>query len=211
MKVAVIGANTPVGARVVIEAEKAGIQVTSVVSTPADLVGNGPIIIKEAHELSHEDLSPFHAVVDAVTFPLMHTRALPELPVFYVAPHLAGSSCRYLGFGSCYLLYADSSRTRRVMDCKDMFYVRGELRAHKALEIYEKMQHIAGFNFTLLCPPLTVSEDAYATGSFALTDDILPMTETGSSSITLPDLALAMVELLKRQNLRGELIAVHNL
>ena len=154
MKVAVIGANTPVGARVVIEAEKAGMQVTSVVSTPADLVGNGPIIIKEAHELSREDLSPFHAVVDAVTFPLMHTRALPELPVFYVAPYLAGSSCRYLGFGSCYLLYADSSRTRRVMDCKDMFYVSGELRAHKALEIYEKMRHIAGFNFTLLCPPL---------------------------------------------------------
>ena len=209
MKIAVVGANSPLGKSLVLDAEKEGIQVTSIVSSPQDLVGNGPIIIKECFELTPSELQKFYAVVDAISFAQITKKVFETLPVFSLAPLLKGLPCRYVAFGSCYLLFSDSKRTQRLGESSSMFFIKGDLRASKVLELYHKIQTFKDFKYTLLCPPLTVKEESYPTGKFEFGDDLLPLSLDGSSSITLGDLSLAMVELLKR-GLDKPLVSVVN-
>lgn len=210
MKIAVLGADSSLGSRIVLAAEKVGITVTSIVSSFDKPVGSGPIIVRECNELQKDELKNFFAIIDPISFPEIEQTPFPQLPVFALAPLLRDIPCNYIGIGSTYILFADRSRTRRVMDCDGMFYVKGTLRAGKVRELYEKIESLENFKYTLLCPPLTVKEDAYPTGRFELCDDVLPVSTAGESSITLGDLVLAMVELLKQGNFPRSLVAVRN-
>lgn len=210
MKIAVLGANTALGKMVVTDAEREGIQVTSIVSTPVDLVGSGPVMVKESYELSLDELNRFYAVIDAVSFPLIAEHVFVDLPIFHLAASLKNSSCRYLGFGSCYILFTDHKKQETVMDCEGMFYEKGQNRAYKIRELMDKISGFQDFNYTLLCPPLNIREDAYPTGRFKFFSNILPMSDLGESTITLGDLSLAMIELLKRCDIKDKIIAVCN-
>ena len=197
MKVAVLGANSDLGRSIVLRAEEAGIGVTSIVSTPADLAGNGPIIIKEPFELTGEELARFHVFVDVLSFRHIKRFAPGMTPLELLHEKLVQSNCYYLGVGDCCLLYTDSSRKLRIADSDFLQAAKGHSDAPRCQALYAQLQGWSNFKWTLLCPSLVLDRHAYGKGRFELGSDVLPMGLDCSSRITLADFASALVELLK--------------
>lgn len=198
MKAAVLGANSPLGRRIVLHAEEAGINVTSIVSSPADLAGNGPIIIKEPEELEVRELSRFHVLIDAVSIPRISSFAPGQEPAIRLLPKLIEAGTYYLGIGDCSLLYTDDSRSTLVAD-SDLAAVTGRSRPERerSRELFLQLQSAPGLRWTLFCPPLHLDTHGYGRGRFELCSDVLPMGLDGSSRITLIDFVSALIELLK--------------
>jgi putative NADH-flavin reductase len=198
MRIAVIGAAGEPGRRIVAEAEKKGISVTSVVSDPSVMPGNGPVIIKDFRELEGQDLEGMHAVVDAESFPRICRYSSDELPLWRIGGLLKGTGAGVLAVGLTSCLYADSSRTAMVTDGCCMTQDGREQALRLCATASRRLRSERSFNWTMLCPPLILDEDAPATGSFVFGDDVLPMGLDGSSRISGPDFARACVELLLR-------------
>ncbi len=202
MKAAVLGANSALGRRIVLQAEAAGIAVTSVVSAPTDLVGNGPIIIKEPEELTAQELSRFHVVIDALSFPLITRWSEGQTPLERIEAALRESGAAYVAVGDCSLLYTDSSRQELIADSGFLAGASGSSDPQRCKKLYQHLQDLKDLKWTLLCPPLVLDAHAYGRGRFELTDDVLPMGLDGSSRIALSDFVSALIELLK---VRGHL------
>ena len=64
MRIAVIGANSSCGKKIVLKAESQGIKVTSIVNSFSDVVGNGKLIVKDYDEVVFDDVKDCHYVVD---------------------------------------------------------------------------------------------------------------------------------------------------
>ena len=197
MKAAVLGANSALGRRIVLHAEQCGIAVTSIVSTPADLVGNGPIIIKEPEELESTELERFHVLIDALSFPQFVRFTLGQTPLEVLHDKLEQTACFYVGIGDCSILFADSSRQVLIADSPLVHGLSGTSDPQRCKELLQKLQQWAQFNWTLLCPPLVLDEHSYGKGRFELSSDVLPVGLDGSSRIALSDFIEALIELLK--------------
>ena len=197
MKVAVLGANSALGRRIVLHAEDCKMAVTSIVSTPADLVGNGPIIIKEPGELTVQELARFHVLIDALSFARIKAFAPGQTPLELLHDKLMHTSCHYLGIGDCSLLYVDNSRRQLLADSPLVHSIGGQSDPIRCKALWETLQRWGDFNWTLLCPPLLLDEHSYGKGRFELCWDVLPMGIDGSSRITLSDFIAALIELLK--------------
>lgn len=212
MKIAVLGGNTVLGRKIVLDAERAGINVTLIVNSPSDLVGNGPVIIKTADELTRPELAGFHALVDAVSIPLLYKFPSDDsLPLWHLHRLLAGTSVHYIGIGSVFMLWTDSSRTQLVADSDLSSLVHGSDRAQRCKAILQQMQAWQDFTWTLLCPPLATDEKGYGTGKVQLGDDVLPVGMDGSSHITLTDFSRAVIEYLKVRRPVQQCVSVRSL
>ena len=198
MRIAVIGAAGEPGRRIVAEAEKKGIQVTSVVSDPSVMPGSGPVIIKDFRDLDKGDLEGMHAVVDAESFPRIGRYNSDDLPLWRIGALLQGSAAGLLAVGSTSSLYADSSRSSMVIDDCCMTQDGHEQALRLCATASRRLRSERSFKWTLLCPPLILDKDAPATGSFIFGDDVLPMGLDGSSRISGADFARACVDLLLR-------------
>ena len=197
MKIAVLGADTELGRRIVNAAEGAGIQVASVVEHFASSIGSGPLIIKEVHELNINDFSKCHAVIDTLSFPRIEAYGADKLPFWHVCNLIRNSSIKLIAVGSSAFLYTDKKRDTFVRDMVGIHFDNNEKRHNLAVEAFLKIKKIQDVEWTLLCPPLVLDLKAYGTGKFELGDDILPMSVSGSSYISLCDFCKALVELLK--------------
>lgn len=197
MKIAVLGADTELGRRIVNAAEGAGIQVASVVEHFASSIGSGPLIIKEVHELNINDFSKCHAVIDTLSFPRIEAYGADKLPFWHVCNLIRNSSIKLIAVGSSAFLYTDKKRDTFVRDMDGIHFDNNEKRHNLAVEAFLKIKKIQDVEWTLLCPPLVLDLKAYGTGKFELGDDILPMSVSGSSYISLCDFCKALVELLK--------------
>ncbi len=196
MKAAVLGADSALGKKLVLDAEALGIQVTIIVSNPSDLVGTGPIIIKEYDELEQNDLKNFAVFIDAISFPYLQ-RFKDDPPILRLSS-LVSSDCRYLAVGACSLLYEDSRRLRRLGQNPDVYFdFYDKEQAALELELFEKIHKLEHFNYTLLCPPLLVDYEGKRSLGVQLSDDVLPLSAFGSCKATLGDLSAGMMEILK--------------
>lgn len=211
MKAAVLGANTDLGRRTVLRAEEAGINVTSIVSTPADLAGNGPIIIKEPSELEVRELSRFHVFIDALSFPQVGSFKEGAEPVAELHQKLEDAGTIYLGVGDCSLLYTDESRTQQVAASDLLQAMGGSSDPRRCLELYQRMLSWPELRWILFCPPLLLDPHAYGRGRFELTGNVLPIGLDGSSRIALSDFVSALIELLKVRSGLNTCISVRGL
>ncbi|MBO8416105.1 MAG: hypothetical protein IAB19_06980 [Proteobacteria bacterium] len=212
MKAAVLGANTDLGRRIVLRAEEEGINVTSIVSTPADLAGNGPIIIKEPQELEVRELSRFHVFIDALSFPQIRSFKRGEEPLSQLQQKLAEAGTIYLGVGDCSLLYTDESRTQLTAE-SDLLQAMGggSSDPRRCLELYQRMLCWPDLRWILFCPPLLLDTHSYGRGRFELTGNVLPIGLDGSSRIALSDFVSALIELLKVRSALNTCISVRGL
>ncbi len=198
MRIAVVGAAGEPGMRIVAEAEKKGISVTSVVSDPSVMPGSGPVIIKDFRDLEKADLEGMHAVVDAESFPRIGRYSSDDLPLWRIGALAGESGTGVLVVGSTSSLYSDLSRTAMVTDDCCMTQGGHEQALRLCATASRRLRSERSFNWTLLCPPLILDPDAPATGRFTFGDDVLPMGVDGSSRISGADFARACVELLLR-------------
>lgn len=208
MKIAVIGANSTLGRKVVNKAEARGIAVVGMVRTAERLVGDGPLVLKPYHELTNDDLAGCHAVVDTVSFPHVDRYAGDDLPLWHLLTLCAGGERRLLAVGSCAFLYVDGSRRRRVADDEGVAAALSAPILRQCARIYDRLRTVGDVHWGVLCPPLVVDRRGYGSGRYEFGDDLLPMGADGSSAITLVDLADATVETLLRGVPRRRCISV---
>lgn len=84
MKIAVIGADTELGKRIVLKAEEYGISVVCCVENFGSLVGSGKLIIKPYDSITYKDLEDCHYVVDAKSFLEIRKFSTDLLPVWHL-------------------------------------------------------------------------------------------------------------------------------
>ena len=197
MKIAVLGADTQIGKRIVLAAEDAGINVTSIVENFSESTGNGPLIIKNVKDLTAADLSKCHAVIDTLSFPCIESYSLDNLPFWHLHKLLANSLIKVIGVGSSACLYTDKKRNTFVKDMDGIHFDDCEHKHNLAVEAFLRIKEVKDLSWTLLCPPLVMDVKAYGSGRFVLSNDILPMDISGSSFISLSDFCKSLVELLK--------------
>lgn len=201
MKIAVVGASSTLGQKIVLEAEKQGISVISVTDTPTNMVGNGIVLIKSFDALRSEDLEKCYAVIDLLSFADPQSYADSVLPFEYLQKIITDRT-RLIAQGQCIFLYVDRQRQVRVYDTQ-----REEIGKDRSLEaIYHSFLSVdfrRHPNWNILCPPLILDETGYSEDDFRINGDILPVGINGSSYISMQDYALGFVELLKRDDLKN--------
>jgi putative NADH-flavin reductase len=198
MKIAVLGANTEIGKKVVAKAEDAGIRVLSIISQFEQLKGSGQLMIKKVEELTFNDLKDCHYVVDPLSFLRISAFSSEMLPVWHMLEILNNSDVRLLLLGSVAILYTNSSRQMRVYEDGSNIIDEKQnkidllcVNAYKRLSIFKEVK------WSLLCPPLLLDEVSYGNGHFEFGNDVLPVGLEGDSFISTNDFAASCVELLK--------------
>ncbi len=199
MKIAVVGAGSPLGRKIVLKAEDQGINVVSIVKDASVMVGTGPVIIKDFSEIDTDDFEGCHYVIDAESFTEITRYSSDLLPLWRLLEVLKNSASKLLCIGSCAFLYTDKSRNKMVLDDSLMCYEDAQSKREQRLCVnaYKRLKENSSVSWSVLCPPLIVDKRGYGSGSFEFLDDVLPMDIEGRSVITLNDLASAVVELLK--------------
>lgn len=197
MKIAVVGANLALGSSIVLEAEKNKIEVTSIVESPINVVGNGPIKIVDTYsDLSKIDFNNYHVVIDTVSFP--NIKDYKNSPVLSLLETLKGSTCKYLGIGSVTILLTGEHDNTKVGENSDLYLERRDSTTiQECLKLYDEIKKLNVNNWAFLCPPLKFEEKGYSHNNFFFTYDYLALNLDGSSRICKADFAKAMIELLK--------------
>ena len=210
MRIAVVGASGRLGQHIVLEAEQAGISVISVSTTAEHLAGNGIVLIKSYDALQRRDLEKCHAVLDLLSFDDPDAYRNSILPFAYLRG-IMPERARLIARGQSMFLFTDRSRRQRVYDTQ---CATPPEHARTWREIFERFCDIdfrqyAAWN--VLCPPLILDEQAPGGDDFRLGDDILPVSISGSSYISLRDYARGFVELLKRADLTNRCCSIFGL
>ncbi len=198
MKIAVLGANTDIGKKVVLKAEEAGIKVVSIIDKFEQLKGSGTLLIKKIEELDYNDLKDCHYVIDPLSFLRISSYSSDLLPVWHMLEILNNTDVRLLVLGSVSILYTNSTRQKRVYE--DGANIIDEKQSKNDLlcfNAYKRLSLFLDVKWSLLCPPLLLDEVAYGNGHFEFGNDVLPLSLEGDSFISTNDFAASCVELLK--------------
>lgn len=200
MKIAVVGANSTLGRRIVIKAEEIGINVVGMVRSADNLVGNGALVLKDYNELEAEDFEGCHVVLDTVSFPHIERYSSELLPVWRLLEIFKNTPQPLLLIGSCAFLYSDESREKIVLDdsCLCCENSQDKNRLRLCVNAYKRLKEVQDVAWSVLCPPLILDQKGYGQGKFEFGNDVVPMGIDGISSITLTDFTSAVIELLLR-------------
>lgn len=212
MRIAVLGANTTTGQKIVKEAEKAGIKVTSLVSSFNDVVGNGKLIVKPFEELKFTDVEDCNYIVDAVSFFCISKYSSELLPVWHMLELLKNSKIKLLELGSAAFLYTDSKKSKFVFDQDSIVIDDNQSKIDRlCVNAFVRLSACTNVEWSCLCPPLLLDEYIYGNGKFEFSDNILPVGIKGDSSISLNDYVLACIDLLKISPKKHQCISVRSL
>lgn len=198
MKIAVIGANSPIGRKVVLKAEENGISTVLCVRSFTDIIGNGPIVIKPYNELSLNDLKDCHYVIDTQSFFSIHKYSSDDLPMWHLLEILKDTNIRLLEFGSSAFLYSGDDRRKMVIENEDVILDDHQNKVDRlCVNAYRRLCECRNVKWSVLCPPLMLDMHAYGSGKIEFSNDVLPVGLTGDSYISVTDFVSASVELLK--------------
>ncbi len=197
MKIAVIGANNPLGQMIVKEAENISISVTSIVDSPLNLVGNGPVIIDDIDDIKDSVLKEFHYIIDTISFSSINS-IIDETCVFKLIRKLKNSDTKILTIAPCSILYTDKSKKEYVAECSDICDSLDIEKKELTLKCFKLLKNKKDAKWILVSSPLNLDNDGYATGLFEIHDDILPFALNGLSHIVLGDFAKAIVHIIKK-------------
>ena len=115
MNILVIGANGNAGRRIVEKALKAGHQVTGLVRREGAIEGI-PTIVKDALQLTKQELTQFDVVVNATSAFTPDTYHLPADLTLLLVKALANTNTRLIAIGGAGSLYVDEDHTVQLND-----------------------------------------------------------------------------------------------
>lgn len=199
MKIAVLGANNSIGSKIVLKAEEQGIASVCVVDSFSIVPGNGKVLIKPCLELTKDDVKDCHYVIDTISFLSISKFSSDDLPLWHLLEILKDSEVKLLELGSCTFLYSDSTRQRYVGSGDNEILDDSELKHERlCINAYKRLSLCRNVKWSVLCPPLLLDKEGYASGKFEFHDDVLPVGLEGDSFISEADFSSSVIELLKR-------------
>lgn len=198
MKIAVLGANSSIGSKIVLKAEEQGISSVCIVDSFYNVPGNGKVLIKNCQDLSFEDIKDCHYVIDPQSFFYISRYSSDDLPLWHLLEILKNTDTKLLALGSCTFLYSDKTRQNYVGSGDSEILRDDELKHEKlCINAYRRLSLCKNVKWSVLCPPLLLDKEGYATGRFEFYDDVLPVGIDGDSFISESDFSSSVVELLK--------------
>lgn len=190
-KIAVIAANGKAGRLIVEEAVKRGMDVTAVVRND-NHTNAQHAIIKDAFDLTKEDLAGFDAVVSA--FGVWDPNKMDELPreVKHLADLLSGTNTRLLIVGGAGSLLVPGTYTALVDTPDFPDTAKPVVAAHQ--QTLNELRTRDDVEWTYISPAADFQANGPRTGEIQVGKDELLMDRHGKSEISYADYAIGMVD-----------------
>ena len=192
MKIAIVAANGKAGRLIAQEAASRGLDVTAIVRGENKAAAQ-EAIIKDAMDLTAEDLAGFEVVIDAVGGWTPETAGAVPAVAEHLCDVLSGTETRLLVVGGASSLFVDDELTKTVLDVTPFpDEVMPVLNAHgEALAMLRGRDDV---RWTYVSPAGDFQADGERTGSYNLGGERLVLSEDGKSEISYADYAIAMVD-----------------
>ena len=205
-KIEVVAANGKAGGLIVEEAMRRGFDVTAIVRGENKSAAQN-YVIKDALELTTEDLAGFDAVVDAVGGWTPETIPAITDAGIHLADVLSGTDVRLLVVGGAGSLFVNPEHTVTVdmgLDFPDnwkpLSSAAGKVLAH--------LRETNGLKWTFVSPAADFQADGERTGEYTLAGEEFTLNERGESTLSYADYAIAMVDEIESGNHIAQRISV---
>ena len=194
MKIAVIGATGKQGRLLVKEALRRGHIVTAIVRNASKLEEtNVSVIEKDIMSLTYADLAEQDAILDAIGVWTTEEFGLYQTSLEHLSNLLSGKPNRLLVVGGAGGLYADETRTLRVVETSG-FPEDWKPMALSMMAAFETLKKRVDVKWTFMSPPAFFNAEGERTGSYRLGGDVLLVNGAGKSEISYADYAIAMLD-----------------
>ena len=209
MNILVIGANGNAGRRIVEKALKAGHQVTGVVRREGAIEGI-PTIVKDALQLTKDELTQFDVVVNATSAFTPDTYHLQTDLTLLLVKALANTNTRLIVVGGAGSLYVDEDHTVQLYDTPDFpaDYLGLAKAQGKAIEILRKFSTV---DWTFFSPAADFDEKGVESKDYVLGNENFILNKDGNSYISYETYAQILVDEINNHKFgRQRFTAVQN-
>lgn len=192
MNILVIGANGKAGRRIVEKALKAGHQVTGVVRRESAIEGI-PTIVKDALQLTKQELTQFDVVVNATSAFTPETYHLPADLTLLLVKALANTNTRLIAIGGAGSLYVDEDHTVQLNDTPEFpkeFLARSKTHG-KSDDILRKFSNV---DWTMFTPPPILDAEGPESNDYVLGNENVILNKEGKPYISYATFAQILVD-----------------
>lgn len=209
MNILVIGANGNAGRRIVEKALKAGHQVSGVVRREGAIEGI-PTIVKDALQLTKQELTQFDVVVNATSAFTPDTYHLPADLTLLLVKALANTNTRLIAIGGAGSLYVDEDHTVQLNDTPEFpkeFLARSKTHG-KSDDILRKFSNV---DWTMFTPPPILDAEGPESNDYVLGNENVILNKEGKPYISYATFSQILVdEINNRKFSRQRFTAVQN-
>lgn len=209
MNILVIGANGNAGRRIVEKALKAGHQVTGVVRREGAIEGI-PTIVKDALQLTKQELTQFDVVVNATSAFTPDTYHLPADLTLLLVKALANTNTRLIAIGGVGSLYVDEDHTVQLNDTPEFpkeFLARSKTHG-KSDDILRKFSNV---DWTMFTPPPILDAEGPESNDYVLGNENVILNKEGKPYISYATFAQILVDEINNHKFgRQRFTAVQN-
>ena len=209
MNILVIGANGKAGHRIVEKALKAGHQVTGVVRREGAIEGI-PTIVKDALQLTKQELTQFDVVVNATSAFTPDTYHLPADLTLLLVKALANTNTRLIAIGGAGSLYVDEDHTVQLNDTPEFpkeFLARSKTHG-KSDDILRKFSNV---DWTMFTPPPILDPEGPESNDYVLGNENVILNKEGKPYISYATFAQILVDEINNHKFgRQRFTAVQN-
>ena len=209
MNILVIGANGNAGRRIVEKALKAGHQVTGVVRREGAIEGI-PTIVKDALQLTKQELTQFDVVVNATSAFTPDTYYLQTDLTLLLVKALANTNTRLIVVGGAGSLYVDEDHTVQLYDTPDFpeEYLGLAKAQGNAIDILRKFNNV---DWTFFSPAADFDEKGVESKDYILGNENFILNKDGNSYISYETYAQILVDEINNHKFsRQRFTAVQN-
>lgn len=209
MNILVIGANGNAGRRIVEKALKAGHQVTGLVRREGAIEGI-PTIVKDALQLTKQELTQFDVVVNATSAFTPDTYHLPADLTLLLVKALANTNTRLIAIGGAGSLYVDEDHTVQLNDTPEFpkeFLARSKTH-DKSDDILRKFSNV---DWTMFTPPPILDAEGPESNDYVLSNENVILNKEGKPYISYATFAQILVDEINNHKFgRQRFTAVQN-
>ena len=209
MNILVIGANGNAGHRIVEKALKAGHQVSGVVRREGAIEGI-PTIVKDALQLTKQELTQFDVVVNATSAFTPDTYHLPADLTLLLVKALANTNTRLIAIGGAGSLYVDEDHTVQLNDTPEFpkeFLARSKTHG-KSDDILRKFSNV---DWTMFTPPPILDPEGPESNDYVLGNENVILNKEGKPYISYATFAQILVDEINNHKFsRQRFTAVQN-
>ena len=209
MNILVIGANGNAGRLIVEKALKAGHQVSGVVRREGAIEGI-PTIVKDALQLTKQELTQFDVVVNATSAFTPDTYHLPADLTLLLVKALANTNTRLIAIGGAGSLYVDEDHTVQLNDTPEFpkEFLASSKTHGKSDDILRKFSNV---DWTMFTPPPILDAEGPESNDYVLGNENVILNKEGKPYISYATFAQILVDEINNHKFsRQRFTAVQN-
>ena len=208
MKIAVIGANGNLGARVTKQALDRGHAVKGFLHSVRTPDARAEFVVKSLFDITREDIVDCDVLISAYGSGF-HADPKLNLQAFLQYKELCDNSDRHLiAIGGAGSLYTDETHSTYCYETPEHPDFLREISRNIKLGI-DELKKTTAMNWTVVCPSSFFDPEGPLTGNYEIgTEGHLLFNEAGESRVTYNDLACAMVDIAEAGSCRQMQITV---